>query len=90
MSLFISNLALILVNRSKTGNLIDILTHNNKAFNWIGGGALVLLILVLVIPSIRALFAFELVQTMDLVLALVVASLSLILVNAVRMKDRNY
>lgn len=56
--LVLSNLALILVNRSKHLSLWQVVMRSNKAFWWVLGGALLLLGLVLCLPFLQQLFYF--------------------------------
>jgi Ca2+-transporting ATPase len=59
VTLIVSNIAVILSNRSWTSGIFTILTTRNKAVTWIVGGASVFLILILNVPFLRDLFQFE-------------------------------
>jgi Ca2+-transporting ATPase len=59
VTLIVSNIAVILSNRSWTSGILKILSTPNKAVMWIVGGAVVFLILILNIPFLLDLFLFE-------------------------------
>ncbi len=59
VTLIISNIAVILSNRSWTSNIFTILFTPNKAVKWVVGGAVFFLILILNIPFLLDLFQFE-------------------------------
>lgn len=59
VTLIISNIAVILSNRSWTSNIFTILFTPNKAVKWVVGGAVFFLILILNIPFLLELFQFE-------------------------------
>jgi Ca2+-transporting ATPase len=59
VTLIVSNIAVILSNRSWTSNFFEILLTPNKAVKWIIGGAIIFLILILNIPFLLDLFQFE-------------------------------
>jgi Ca2+-transporting ATPase len=59
ITLIVSNIAVILSNRSWTSGIFTILSTRNKAVTWIVGGASVFLILILNVPFLRDLFQFE-------------------------------
>ena len=59
VTLIISNIAVILSNRSWTTNIFKILFTPNKAVKWVVGGAVFFLILILNIPFLLNLFQFE-------------------------------
>ena len=59
VTLIVSNIAVILSNRSWTSGIFTILATRNKAVTWIVGGASVFLILILNVPFLRDLFQFE-------------------------------
>ena len=58
-TLIISNIAVILTNRSWTRNIFEILATPNYAVKWVVGGAIFFLILVLKLPFFKSLFQFE-------------------------------
>jgi len=59
VTLIVSNIAVILSNRSWTSGIFKILATPNKAVTWIVGGAIIFLILILNIPFLLNLFQFE-------------------------------
>ena len=59
VTLIVSNIAVIISNRSWTSGFLTILSTPNKAVTWIVGGASVFLILILNIPLLQDLFLFE-------------------------------
>ena len=59
VTLIVSNIAVIISNRSWTFGFIKILTTPNKAVTFIVGGAIIFLILILNIPFLLNLFLFE-------------------------------
>ena len=58
-TLIISNIAVILTNRSWTDNIFKIIATPNKAALWVVGGAIFFLILILNIPFFLDLFQFN-------------------------------
>ncbi|MCJ7467879.1 MAG: cation-translocating P-type ATPase [Maribacter sp.] len=59
LTLIVSNIAVILSNRSWTSTIFKILITPNKAVKWVVGGAIIFLILILNIPVLINLFQFE-------------------------------
>lgn len=59
VTLIVSNIAVILSNRSWTSNIVKIIVTPNKAVKWVVGGAILFLILILNIPFLIDLFQFE-------------------------------
>lgn len=59
VTLIVSNIAVILSNRSWTSNIFSILVTPNKTVKWVVGGAVVFLFLILKIPFLLNLFQFE-------------------------------
>jgi Ca2+-transporting ATPase len=59
VTLIVSNISVILSNRSWTSGIFKILATPNKAVTWIVGGAFVFLIMILNIPFLLDLFQFE-------------------------------
>jgi len=58
-TLIISNIAVILTNRSWTDNIFKIIATPNKAVLWVVGGAVFFLTLILNVPFFLELFQFE-------------------------------
>jgi Ca2+-transporting ATPase len=69
-TLIVSNLALILTNRSWTRTILQSLRTKNSALAWVLGGAAVLLAFLLSVPEVRRLFGFTALHANDLVLCL--------------------
>ena len=59
ITLIISNIAVILTNRSWTDNIFKIIATPNKAVLWVVGGAVFFLSLILNVPFFLELFQFE-------------------------------
>jgi Ca2+-transporting ATPase len=59
VTLIVSNISIILSNRSWISNIFEILLSPNKAVKYIVGGAIFFLILILNIPFLLTLFQFE-------------------------------
>ncbi len=58
-TLIVSNIAVILTNRSWTDNIFRIIATPNKAVFWVVGGAIFFMILILNIPFFLGLFQFQ-------------------------------
>jgi Ca2+-transporting ATPase len=68
-ALVVAFLALILVDRSWGRSLVAMLREPNAAFRWVGGGAVVLLAVILFVPPVRDLFHFATVPAGDAALS---------------------
>jgi Ca2+-transporting ATPase len=68
-TIVISNLMLILTNRSWSGTLVSTLRTPNKSLVWVFGGTIVALFLVLYVPVLQDLFLFSPVPAMALAVA---------------------
>ena len=66
VTLIVSNIAVILSNRSWTSGFFKILSTPNKAVSWIVSGAIIFLILILNIPFLLNLFQFEKIRYIEL------------------------
>ncbi|MBI3581297.1 MAG: cation-translocating P-type ATPase [Nitrospinae bacterium] len=69
-TLIVSNVALILTNRSWTHGVAESIKRPNPAFWWLLGGAFVFLTLVLYAPPLRAAFRFSFLHPVDLLISL--------------------
>ena len=69
-TLIVSNLAMILTNRSWTRTILSTIKVPNASIWWIIGGAAVFLGLILYVPFLRQLFQFSYLQPEDLAIAL--------------------
>jgi Ca2+-transporting ATPase len=70
-ALVVSFLTIILVNRSWTRSLINILRAPNAAMWWVVAGAALFLSAVLTVPALQRLFSFAPLHADDLVISLV-------------------
>ena len=67
-TLIISNIAVILTNRSWTDNIFKIIATPNKAVLWVVGGAVFFLALILNVPFFLELFQFEKLTTVHILI----------------------
>ncbi len=70
ITLVISNLGIILVNRSWTKNIFASMKVKNPAIAWVVSGTLFFLGLVIYVPSLRDVFHFAFMHANDILLAL--------------------
>ncbi|HET8667237.1 MAG TPA: cation-translocating P-type ATPase, partial [Terriglobales bacterium] len=87
-TLVISNLALILVNRSWTRIVLATLRSPNPAVWWVVGGAVVVLATVLYVPWFRDLFRFSQLHAGDLIICTMAAGLSVLWFEALKVFGR--
>jgi len=66
ISLIVSNIAVILTNRSWTNNIFKIIATPNKAVLWVTGGAVFFMIMILNIPFFLKLFQFQKLQIINI------------------------
>ena len=78
VTLIVSNIAVILSNRSWTSGIFTILRTPNKAVTWIVSGAVIFLILILNIPFLLNLFQFEKIGYLELIVCTVAGFSSII------------
>jgi len=71
VTLIVSNIAVILSNRSWTANIFRIIITPNKAVKWVVGGAIFFLLLILNIPFLLDLFMFERIGYTELLFCIV-------------------
>ena len=69
VTLIVSNIAIILTNRSWSDNLFTIIATPNKAVLWVIGGAIFFLILILNIPFFLDLFQFSKLSVINLLIS---------------------
>jgi Ca2+-transporting ATPase len=69
-TLVIANLGLILINRSWTRNILEILKQKNSAVKWVLAGAVLFLSIVLYVPAMRSIFHFDFLHLNDLLICL--------------------
>lgn len=77
-TLIISNVAVILSNRSWTQNIFHIIVTPNRAVKWVVGGALFFLILTLNLPILLDLFRFERINLFQSLLCFAAGSLTIV------------
>jgi Ca2+-transporting ATPase len=68
VTLIVSNIAVILSNRSWSTSIFTIILTPNTAVKWIIGGAIIFMILILNIPFLLNLFQFEKLSGLELVI----------------------
>jgi Ca2+-transporting ATPase len=78
VTLIVSNIAVILSNRSWTSGIFTILLTPNKAVKWVVGGAVVFLLLILNIPFLLNLFQFEKISYIELLVCTVAGFFSIV------------
>jgi Ca2+-transporting ATPase len=76
-TLIISNLAMILTNRSWSRTILATIRTPNPALWWVLGGGLFLLGLILYVPLLRHLFRFSFLHGSDLLISLVAGLVSI-------------
>ncbi len=67
-TLIVSNIAVILTNRSWTRNIFEIIATTNKAVKWVVGGAILFLLIVLEVPFFMDLFQFDRLHFTDILI----------------------
>jgi P-type Ca2+ transporter type 2C len=77
VTLIVSNIAVILSNRSWTSGILKILFTPNKAVTWIVGGAIIFLILILNVPFLLNLFQFERIGYLEFIICTVAGLFSI-------------
>ncbi len=68
ITLIVSNIAVILTNRSWTNNIFKIIATPNKAVLWVTGGAVFFLIMILNIPFFLNLFQFHRLSLINIII----------------------
>jgi Ca2+-transporting ATPase len=89
VALIVSNIAVILSNRSWTTSIFTILVTPNKAVKWVVGGAVVFLLLILNIPFLLNLFQFEKISFIELLVCTLGGFLSIIWFEIYKLTRRN-
>ncbi len=77
VTLIVSNISVILSNRSWTSGIFKILATPNKAVLWIIGGATIFLIMILHIPFLLNLFQFEKIGYLELLVCMIAGFFSI-------------
>jgi Ca2+-transporting ATPase len=83
-TLVVTNLGLILANRSRTQSVLSTLRVPNPALWWVVGGALAVLLLTLTVPPLRTIFSFGAPAARDLAVLVVAGSVALLGFDAVK------
>jgi len=78
VTLVVSNLCLILTNRSWSRTIVTMFREPNASLWWVVGGAVVFIGAVLNVPFLRGLFHFSSLHPVDLVICLVVGVASIL------------
>jgi Ca2+-transporting ATPase len=89
-TLIISNLAMILTNRSWSRTIPEMLQAPNRALWWVIGGGLLFLGLVLYVPLLRHLFGFSFLHTDDLLVSLVSGVVSIFWFEGLKLWNRRH
>ncbi|HEY9648108.1 MAG TPA: cation-translocating P-type ATPase, partial [Chroococcidiopsis sp.] len=87
-TLIISNLAMILTNRSWSRTIPEMLRSPNQALWWVIGGGVIFLGLVLYIPLLRHLFSFSFLHIDDLLVSLVSGVVSIFWFEGLKLWNR--
>jgi Ca2+-transporting ATPase len=77
ITLIISNLCLILTNRSWSRTIFESFRSPNSALPWVLVGALLFLVLVIFVPFLQNIFHFAPIHTLDFCLALIAGIVSI-------------
>jgi len=89
VTLIVSNIAVILSNRSWSTNFFKILMTPNKAVKWIIGGSIIFLILILNIPFLLDLFQFEKIGYLGLIICTIAGFSSIIWFEIYKLVKKN-
>jgi len=84
LTLVMSNLGMILSNRSLTRSSLSMLKEKNAAFKWVMSGTIAVLCLVLTVPFFKKLFQFGTVSFNDLLLALAGGAAAIVLMELLK------
>ncbi len=77
VTLILSNLALILTNRSWTRTIWGMLKSPNAALLWVLGGTITFVLVILYVPFLRFLFRFAFLYPADLLMCVTAAAVSI-------------
>ncbi|MCX6832622.1 MAG: cation-translocating P-type ATPase, partial [candidate division Zixibacteria bacterium] len=77
VTLILSNLALIITNRSWTHSIWEMLRSPNTALLWVLGGTISFVFLILYVPFLRNLFRFSILHPFDLLICVLAAAVSI-------------
>jgi Ca2+-transporting ATPase len=88
-TLIISNLSLILTNRSWSRTIPEMLRSPNLALWWVIGGGIIFLGLILYVPLLRHLFSFSFLHRDDLLVSLFSGILSILWFEGLKLWNRS-
>ncbi len=77
-SLIVANLGLIMTNRSWTRTIFSTLKTPNAAVSWVFGGAIIFMSIVLFVPSVREIFRFSYLHTIDILICIAAGVISIV------------
>ena len=89
-TLIISNLAMILTNRSWTRTIPEMLDTPNQALWWVLGGGIIFLGLILYVPFLSRLFSFSFLHTKDLLVSFFSGIFSIIWFEILKISNRRH
>jgi Ca2+-transporting ATPase len=78
ITLIVSNISIILTNRSWTNNIFRIIITPNKAVLWVIGGAIFFLALILNIPFFLGLFQFQKLHAFNIIICCIAGITSIV------------
>ncbi|WP_239651361.1 cation-translocating P-type ATPase [Neosynechococcus sphagnicola] len=87
-TLIISNLAMILTNRSWSRTIPEMLQAPNAALWWVLGGGIIFLALILYVPILRHLFGFSFLHGDDLLVSLLSGIISILWFEGLKLWNR--
>jgi Ca2+-transporting ATPase len=87
-TLVMSNIGLILINRSWTRTIWEMFRARNAAALWVTGSIGLILLLVLYIPGLRKVFHFDVLHVHDLAICFVASALSITWFEAMKVVSR--
>jgi P-type Ca2+ transporter type 2C len=87
-TLIVSNLSLILTNRSWSRTIPEMLRSPNRALWWVIGGGIIFLGLILYVPLLRHLFRFSFLHRDDLLVSLFSGILSILWFEGLKLWNR--
>ena len=87
-TLMISNLAMILTNRSWSRTILEMIPAPNRALQWVMSGGIVFLGLILYVPLLRHLFSFSFLHADDLLVSLLSGLVSVVWFEGLKLWNR--
>ena len=77
-------LALILINRSFSTSLLDVVGHHNKALGYVFGAIVLITAIILFVPAVQSILRFERLRLVDLAIALGLGGLLFLLLELLK------